>query len=508
MKTKFLALVFLASSHFSFSQEQTLSLGFNYKLYSADITHNESKQENFLVLEKSKGINTYLLDETLQVKDSIHIEALPKTHKYIQGFSIGKENYNVFFLDSKQKRVTTLSLNFKEKSTAFSETEFLLEKEIIVQKHFMNNKFYIISIEKYKPFLNFHIFDSDLKHTVKKIEIRSVNYVAKNGFRANIYSIVKDDGFYIPKFEEDTPSSLESTIRKSKLFIRNNAFTFSFDHKKEHSYIVKISTDDWSVSEQRFSKKILKGFKTSHNSFLYDNYLYQIGASSKKMSLCITDLKTNSKLKEIEIDKKEEIHIKNTPIYYKTSSFFDQNNIKTTEKTSKFLYSLSRMRIGINISKVDSLTHMTIGATAIAINNMQMMNMMMQQNLMQQNLMQQNISNFRPSFGPNANEISTIDASELVPLKSESIANKTKIWIECLLDTQGNHIDGKIQEDQFKKIEKFSETIKNIQFENIFTIDKKNYFGYFKATQNPSNNRPSQRAQNSNKKYKYSIYKF
>jgi len=173
------------------------------------------------------------------------------------------------------------------------------------------------------------------------------------------------------------------------------------------------------------------------------------------MLFSVTSLDGKKELKNILINKDEEINFKNTPIIQEGGTY---KSYRELDKTSKFLRRLGRENIGIAVTKSKNDYIVTIGAKVDIPSGGMMMSGF--------GMPLATAGAFTVTFNPTSFAYSSYSGTKATRIK-------------CLFDYDFNHIDGNIPENVFDRIRNMSDEIKNKDAETVFKLNNHYVWGFY-----------------------------
>ncbi|WP_405294128.1 hypothetical protein [Algibacter sp. Ld11] len=467
MKKRLLFIV-LFYSFFGFSQNPVLNLPVNYKSeFYRDKESlaliNESKSELVLFIEDHKKTKLVLLNSDLEVKSEFQIETLPKSFKNYLGYKVNKDNsYSVFFTNLKNKKFGRLDINFETKESSVHKLDFTFNFEGYVETLMFNNEFYLISVTKRSNDVHFYIYNNNGNFDKKTVSFdfleRKVN--SSNKKASNILF-----GSKLAKIDVSLPNAIELTANENKIYLNNDEFIFTFDNDKNSTIVAKLDPTNFNIKHDVFKHSVVTLHQFSkHNSYLFDNKLYQISGSAEELKFTIKDFRTKELIKNIVLNKSDSITFKNTPIILEGVGF-NGDKTKEIEKTNKFLRKISKDKIGVSVLRQNENLKILLGGEIINYSGGASM----------------------PGFGG-------IPLGGFGPLSVSfnptfsaygNYVSSRSTYIGCLFDKDFNHVKGEIEKNSLDKVKDFEDSFDNksiytpkAKLTNVFSFNNKLYFGY------------------------------
>jgi len=262
---------------------------------------NQKNGDLMLIMSGRTSVKGILLDNTFQEKSNIDVEPLPSEYKHFIGYNIKENKYSILLTNDKKSKFGVLRFNLKENTAVEKELRFKLKKELFVESIVYNNNIYLFTIAKRSSNLNIYKFDSRFvpeKHTLSLAEAEFAK-IPGSTIISNVYSLLtrKPNSYEsivqnLSKIQSNNPNTIEVTSEKIKMYQKNNNVILSFDNNPEKTDLFYINLDTFAASHKAFEKvsKEREKYK-KHNSYLFDDKLFQIASSDEILNFRIVDVK-------------------------------------------------------------------------------------------------------------------------------------------------------------------------------------------------------------------------
>jgi hypothetical protein len=438
---------------------------------------NSTTKDLVLLIEDNDKTILSLLDQHFKQIGTLEGEKLDRKFKTFIGYSIQGDTYYIFFKNNTDKKFGYIEFNFKSNTVAQFPLDFKLEGEKYVEAITHNNVFYLMTSEKKTDYVNFYEFTQQKQLLKHAVDFNSVSYKSSSSdgvISYTPYKLLTSSAFgnngSLTKIDFNTPSAIESTSEKVKLYQIGNELIFTFDGQYDKTSIVSINATDFSKKDIVFEKPKLdfSDAVASHNSLYNNGILYQAACSTKELKFTAKNFNDNKLLKELYIsDKNDSISFKNGPIIQENSSmwFKDNKRVRELEKSSKFLRKVSNGKLGVVAFVNNNNTkQITIGGYIersgggfgmMPMGGFGMAGMAIGGGMF-----------FAPTFNP-----------FMGAYNSYSLTKSTRI--DCLFDENFNHLEGEVGKNIFDKIHDEEKNIKSaLNLKNVFRYNDKFYLSY------------------------------
>lgn len=440
------------------------------KGYSVENAYAVVDDENdtfatFLINENS--INAYLYSQNFEPISKFASKNLPEGYDEIIGKTIKDGQIRLFFKEYYNKKFGAVLFDFERGQSLQTEFGFKLSDEIYLHSHSYQDKFYILTVNKRSSILNVYTFHHTGKFEKKSFDFTENEFVNRKNKPKTLFHLLTEQGggnfraeTSISKIQESNPNSIEITSNLSKFYDRESSFILTIDDGSLFTYLFEFKVSELSVELRKIEniKEIGDEEFTTNNSYLFEDKIFQIGGNKTIMILTVKDLETQKELKRLALSKDEEISFKNGPILQEGTSFLPEGK-RELERTSQFLRKITSENIGVAVIATKNGYQITMGGNK-----------------------KMNPVNSGPmgmgGFGggaPMGNSGAVAPFNPVFFAYDSYKANKST-RIECLFDTDFQHIEGDIPQNVFDKIRDYTAQNPNAKAENIFRI--KDFFVY------------------------------
>ncbi|MCF6295663.1 MAG: hypothetical protein L3J25_08235 [Flavobacteriaceae bacterium] len=464
MKSFIYSIIFFVLISFSLESQEVI-LSFKNEEVSKRIKKdsyvlsNKINNELAIILVERKDVFTYLYDSDFNKISELKTENVKSKYNEIIGYSINDLTYNAVFSNLKKNKFSILSLNFKTKVSNIAEIKFDLEDEIYLDAITYKNRFFLLSA-KQNNVLNIRELDENFKiNLIKTVTLNNTKDdldLLTSKIRFGPFYLAKSTTANLKKIDNTVPSAIELTSSESKMYQKNNMIYFSFDNNKNATLLYSLNLDDFTLDFKTYDypKGNLGEFK-KFNSFLLDNYLYQIASSKEEMKFSIKSL--NGKLiKEFYIQKTHPISFKNSPIIQEGVTALPFVTKREMEATTKYLRKITSGNVGLTVLKNVNVYYVTLGGFQIITNSGPMM------------------------VGPAVNSSGTLVAYNPTYVNYSYYSTTKSTYFNSILNSDFKHIKGKFKDNVFDKIKSYKSSMQlYLTAEDVFFHNGELYFGSF-----------------------------
>ena len=484
MFKKSIVLILFFAAVSSFSQERINSFYLSLKKDKAifQITDKETKNTTLFISDKKK-VKAILLDNNMQIKDSITTVS-PKSSNYNNMIGYNKSNGNIrlFWASEDFKFIYAQSYNFKSRNVEGATQKLALINEKVLGNFSENNQLYLLTIVEKSSTLKLYLFDENSTIKAYTIDLKEQRFYNENFKVSPLYDNLLSSDFVNTQIVNlDVPSILSGAANRRKIYSNKKEITITLDHNINFTQLISIDLETLKTKVSLVNMPFIEDSdpqNTKSNSFLFEDKLYQMKLTRKKMKIDLKDL-NGTLLKEYIINDSIDLGLKNAKIL-KTGDDFGKDKI--VEKPLKFLSEVYNKNLSISCNKSGNNYFLTFGAVPL-INTSQSyhnFNMMwtMQQNMMQHNMMnmQMQVKNFSGHLGPNPQ-----DDQQIIFLQKpfNPFSTPEEVYCSVILDREGNCLDKKTDDFIVNKLAEFYNGLDEISNETLFKVEDNYYLGYY-----------------------------
>jgi hypothetical protein len=430
MLRKLLLLCFLSCASLSFGQTKVVQFVNSLKTSGSNIKDvipivNTKNGDFAIFIADAKNVYAYKLDENFALKEKMASEEKRRKFKVIIGSSISEdnENYRVFLSDNNKTRFTSFNFSFKDQKA--SSKEFKLEKgDRFIQTVNSQNKFYIIATSFRSKSMYFYMFDDAGNPVRKKVDLSGIELIS---WKSKVLPISEflSNSESVKKIEENNPNSIEVAASETKMYVRNHSIVLTFDENVDFTQVLNIDLKTLKATFSSFDKPMPDVYNVNTNSYLNGDKLFTLASTKKELTMEILEYNTGKVLKEYKIFRDKPIGFKNTPIIQEGGFY---NGYREMEKTQKFLRKINNGNIGVSVLKRNNNYEVTLGGYTV-----------------------QRGGGGGFAFGGfpigGVGGVTFFYNPAFFAYGSYTSSKSTRV--ECLFDTNFNHLTGEIQENAF-----------------------------------------------------------
>ncbi len=461
MQKNILLVIILLFQISSFSQKTTMSFKneeVSRKTNKDAVTLSNTVTNDLTVLlVERKDVYAYLFNSDFELQSQFQTELIKSKYDEPLGFKLTNSKQHILFSNSKRKQFAVLTLDFETKNSTATELDFNFEDELFIEALPYKNKLYVLSSTKNQEIIIREMTDNlDFKLiNTMKIDQEDVSlYERKNYSTFSLFGTSKSS---IQKIDPRVPNSIEQTSHTNKLFQYDNLTYLTFEIEDFGTLVYTLNLEDLSyqVKTYAYPKGKLDELKR-FNSYISPQYFYQIASSKDEMRFLINDI-SGSLIKEYFVKKDASISFKNTPIIQEGATAVPFVNRRELEESSKYLRKITSGDLGITVLQQDNHFYITLGGYK-EVNTGGGMIM--------------------------TGGVTTVGSSNIVVMNPtyfsyNSYTSSKSTYFTSKLNSEFDHVKGKISENAFEKIKKFSTKFKYITAENVFFHNNQLYYGYF-----------------------------
>lgn len=357
-------LTFIILNYCSFLFGQTLLTSYPLELkkskeYQQTVNAvNTKTSEVFVFASDKENVTILKYNSALFLSVNFTTVRPDLVYKGIIGYSFNEDgNPTLYWSSTDLKKMVAIQYDLQAKSTAavFYELPFL--KESIVNQFQANNSFYILSEKDLEQKLVLYVFKEGKKEE-KILDFSTFKFQNKKGEVLTINEIL--EVCPIKKIETGEFTPLFKGTQKTKMYVLKNQMLLTLDHNLKETQVFDIDLTSFAIQEKKIPQPATKKQTGLANSFFYENKLYQVSANEDELLFEIKNYGTGTTLNSFQVDKKDTISFKNSPLFMQ----IDNQQPKEMKNTAKFLQRLLFLDMGCSVYKTQKEILVTIGGTS------------------------------------------------------------------------------------------------------------------------------------------------
>lgn len=368
-------------------------------------------------------------------------------------------NFTLFFSDSSETKHSCIKVDFATNRYAIIEAITIInKKERVISYIEMNASLHLITVSKKASLLHRKTLKLDGSVNEATYDLSRETFETDNGlpltFDALLFGKKSQNAFQT--INTNVPNSLEQTSAVTKIYQNEKQIRLTNNSYQKKTYILDLdcNTNAYKLStveNQNFDKK---NTKSNANSFILDEWFFDTYSTTDGITLNIYDANTKQLNKTLTIIPGDSIAFKNTPIIHDSGT---SNPIRDLEKTSRFVRKVNSSNIGVAAYALKDKYIVTLGATH-----------------KRPNLGLVVVGAFIGGFA-GAALFSTFDA----------YGRTQSTHIQCLFDTDFNHVTGALPKNGFDLINAFllEQNLKYSRTQTVFKYHDTYIWGYYKKAE-------------------------
>lgn len=472
---KFLVAVFIGLQGVGFAQE--LASDFTTLIdKKADVFQivDDQKKQVVLFYTGKETIRTVLLNNELQVLDSLQVLRNDDVLDNLMGYSYSENIYRTFW--SGDKGLVVQSFDFTKKQNSLKEIPLALEKERVLKHLTVNGVYYIVSVVKESNILNLYKYEKD-GFSKKTIDLSAKKFVGHDNKFSNLYDIFgvhrpSDHAYHPELISNETPPSLVLSSHKRKIYAIGNQIVLTLDVSVNYTQVITINLEDFSfesnaLAQPKLDEKTITAGES--NSIVLGDKVIQLRANSGKLALKVKNRK-GEELKSYEIMADGEIPFKNSDIIQENGSVTD---VRVLDKSNQLIRKINNLDSSLSAYQLNDKIYMTLGGVQPPSQN--------SSGIMVGGM----VGGFAGAV------IMAAITSNYSMNNLNSYKGRKVVYINCVFDSEFNHVEDQPKKLAFDRLRVFAEKNQHLRNATVFKLNDILYFGGYKKESK-----------------KYSFYKF
>ena len=458
MKLKLLTALLLCINYIS-AQQPFLNVKIEDKISSHTIKNAFFVQEKgsnslFTFLEEEKITYGFKYNGDKTLVSKLSSKGLKRKYKKIIASLTDGDKVRLIETNNKNTKYASILFDFETKRSEEIEYDFKLGiYEYYLQSYSHKDVSYIFSYNSTTNELYKWSFfmDGSFKKDSYALDL---NYNKSSSLSQNSLN------YEFQKVNNKLPNDLIIASKRFKMYENENGFIWTLDDNIAYTLIIECNAPEFSPKFSKLFKYKTETKAKTTNSYIFEDKIAQVVSNNSYLAFEIKNLNSNDIIKSVSIKKDDSIDFKNGPILQE-GSVYSFGNIRTMEKTSKFLRKMSSEKNGISIFKMPNDNYrVTIGGVRAQGGGAPMM---------------------MPGFGGiPIGQFGAVTMSFNPAGFAYGNYNSTgSTRIECLFDSSFNHVKGKIPDNVFDRIDEYKDKLSKSRAEDVFFIDNKVLFGFY-----------------------------
>lgn len=444
----------LLISGVTFSQEKINTLNYDNSKVKASLFIADNENKKVVIVNQFKTLTDYLfLDENMNLISKISDENLEEKKEYI-GNSFKNGKYYTYWY--KDDIITVKELDFSQNSFKKYEIGFTPEKkDKEIAAISQREKLYLIYVNKETNFLNIYsLEENQLKKNA--IDVSQMKFVDSNKSVIDFYDICSEENglFFTNGFNlepKNNYSSLVHSGQKKKVFIEDNHIVLAFDNNNSFTQTLFVNLNDFSKVQKIFKKQHVNlSNPTAYidsNSYLTNNYLFQIKSTYDDLYLSVRDSNGNE-IKNIAYKTDNFGTTYNSALIEEEGSFIKRDTLK---KPNQFIHRVYGKKTSINVKLIDDKYYIYFGGVSYPKQN-------------------SGILIGGAIGGAIGGIVGALIAGSPDNLAINGYANRNVVHTKLILDKNFNHITDKAENSKLESLRSFIETEKKTKFYSVFSL--------------------------------------
>ena len=459
-KTALLLLTLISFSSFSQELIKTLPLKLAKRTDVFQVVEEDKKQISLFFNDKY-NVRTLRFNDHLELIDSLLAERPSTDYDDIVGYSTSDNNYYTYWSSSNNKEIASQCFNFTTKQVSLKTFSLEFVKEKAIKRITVNNVFYLITILKNTSILNFYIF-KDGQMEKKTIDLTDKTFINWENKKMNLWDMVNEYTEFQPALAiqnmlNETPPSLTFSANKRKAYVNGNSLIFTFDSNRNFTQFLNFNLSDFTVTQKSYAQPYIEPteyISEDSNSFLLNDKIIQMKLNQNVMHLSIKDLDDNE-IKTYSVLADQEIAIKNSEIIQENGKI---SNTRILDKSNQLLRKIYNLNPSISCYTFNDKIYLTLGSVSLVQDN--------------------NAALYGGMIGGFTGALIGAAISSNYSVNNlNSYAKRKVVYINCLFDSNFNHIDGAMKKLAFDELRGFADQKNYLVSQTVFRFNSGLYFG-------------------------------
>lgn len=403
---------------------------------------NDSAKEVTLFISDKKRVKAIRFNNEMTFIDSLSTKRPDKKYVDIIGYNKNKNNYRIFWATKDNREIYSELYDFTKKEATCKEIKLSLYKEVVLQNFSVSGVFYILTSTEDSDLLNFYRFGENGGFIKKTIDVSTIKLLSNKNKKTTFYELI-NEGVYddndnkLQLITNQNVSSIVSNSKKGKIYVFDNNLVLSFDNNPSFTQTIAINLDDLSFINSLFVHPYIEIWNNEtpvSNSYIFDSKILQIKFSSEELAVSLKEF-NGKEIKTYTARKDTEIDFKNSDIIQENGSY---DNYRVLDKTNQFIRKVHNSKPSITCEIIDGKYSVIIGGV--------------------EDIMVTGSSLPIGGFG----QVSFTYGINYTLQNLISYKGKKVVYINCLFDSNFNHINDEFLKTPFEKVREFVDNSEDV----------------------------------------------
>lgn len=329
---------------------------------------NKTTEESILLLKTKDNTLLSYFDAQHQIKKSFTINNPESSFKQLIAYSLDGDVAQLFWSTTAKKNLFIQSINLETQIVTEKEEAYSIKGLFLLTEFSNGTSYFAITLKKNTNIIVIHEFKSDGTFQEHPIDLSNEKFYTLTPTKPfnlqNILSKTTNEDIIPNKIQfidQKQPSALSLATKLKKAYLKNQQLIITFDYNTNFTDILTIDLESKSYKKSIVTKpKMAYSSNTSSNSFIHDDFIYQVKANEDEFHFTIKTL--NNELIKSWITKENE------NISYMVDGIKqfdgDQNKYKSLGTTGAFIKKFNNLQGGLSVYTYNSNKLVTIGSVS------------------------------------------------------------------------------------------------------------------------------------------------
>ncbi|UYW00863.1 hypothetical protein K5I29_10165 [Flavobacterium agricola] len=330
------------------------------------VENNETLQSLFILRDKTSSLAVSLNNQQ-QVLDSMRISNPEKKYKVLLASTFQDQVGQLFWTTEKKNELLVQTINFATQSDSFKTEAFKLTRGSVLVEFSVADAYYFVTLDRKTVTIQFYKFSNDGSFKQIDVDMSQEKFLTSDFKNQNFADAIR-----IMRLIDVQPSSvfqfidpkqttaLSSAAYYTKAYVNNNQLILTLDRNINVTDLLFFDLNDFSLQRKSIKKPVLTYYPNmDSNSFLLDDYLYQIKVNNDGFVLTVNDLDGNV-INKLGTVRDEDISFAIGNIKQSNPGSSDFN--REFDKTSQFMRKFQNLNGGLTVYNYGDSKILAIGA--------------------------------------------------------------------------------------------------------------------------------------------------
>lgn len=303
-----------------------------------------------------KEIRVFYLTKECKLQSEIFLKKPVKNSRHYLGSYIVDSNLIMTFSNKKLTHISQVQVHLNSSVNDEKSINLIGEDQKYLASWEEDGKLIVLGVADNSNRLIVSNFFGHSNASVQEFDFGN-HFSDRHVENTSLYNLFSDREGRIQKIDYSIPVSLGIASAKNKAYLIDNEIIITIDLFDNITYYLTMNLSDGSIKTESYSCLPSDSADlgiTKHNSYVYDNSLFQLTINKFELGLKVQSLIDTNKVKYYHSSNRKDISFSNSPMVLRNEKegfLYGDPIMKNINKTRKFLRILSGMKPSVSVFK-------------------------------------------------------------------------------------------------------------------------------------------------------------